>query len=100
MYKIAGRLQATNQNVKVTVWTVPILQNVCYDGISLKSHVMEELRFQSVMKHSLKLLGVLERKNNMGTEVLAFVESGGRCLFDVCRDLGGLLKIPQMVLSG
>jgi len=50
MYTMLGRIAANNSPVMVGVWTVPILQTVCYDGIMLRQHLYEELRFQAVLK--------------------------------------------------
>ncbi|KAM3142068.1 hypothetical protein pb186bvf_005722 [Paramecium bursaria] len=100
VYKMHGKIAATNQLVRVQVWTVPILQTVCYDGQPLRLHIYEELRFQAVLPQSCQLLGVLEKKNNMGTEIHSFVLDNGKSLRQVCQEMGGLLKIPQLVLSG
>ncbi|CAD8184042.1 unnamed protein product [Paramecium pentaurelia] len=100
MYYMLGRIAANNAPVIVSVWTVPILQTVCYDGVMLRQHIMEVLRFQSILNQTSKLYGVCEKKNNMGTEVHAFVQFEGTNLNTICQQTGGLLKIPQLVLSG
>ena len=102
-----GKLSATNQSTRVLAWSVPALNSPCYDGQNVRHHLYQELKLHSVMERSTNrvvapLLGLMEKRNNLGSELheCYHIEPGFTRFSEMLGSMGGLVKIPALVLSG
>lgn len=120
MFTQEGRLAATSQHVHLVAWTVPVLVVSCYDGMTFKSHVMDEVKLHMLLSQSryagtlstklsgsalfpiAPLLGMIEKRTNVGVELQLIYHNQKEYvrLSDVIKTMGGLVKIPSLVLSG
>jgi hypothetical protein len=104
MYEVEGKISSTNQSVKAQVWSTESLATVCYDGVLMRQHLTEELRFQQIVTFVSPLLGVIEKRESMGTKVSVVYDNiehkGYKQLSAIIKQMGGLIKIPSLVFSG